>query len=164
MFSAVSWCACGRTQSGPADGKRSEVGSLAPDFTLKDLQGRDVRLSGYRGRVVLLDFWATWCPPCKATVPELVALEHKYGGKGLVVLAVSLDDGSNTAAKLSAFSREHAINYTVLLGNEDVEKKYNIDSIPAMYVIGRDGRILNLHMGYMENLQGIVSSEIDRLI
>jgi peroxiredoxin len=163
--SVFAWCSCSKkNEAGPTAERRSEVGAVAPDFTLKDLQGRDVSLSSYRGHVILLDFWATWCPPCRATVPELVALETKYKDRGLVVLAVSLDEGGDIPAKLSAFSREHAINYTVLLTNEKVERMYNVDSIPTMYVIGRDGDIRNLHMGYMDNLKDIVSAEIDKLI
>ncbi len=163
--SLLAWCSCSRrNESGPTSGKKSEVGAAAPDFTLRDLHGGNVSLSSYRGHVVLLDFWATWCPPCVASVPELIALEKKYKDRGLVVLAVSLDEGGDAPAKLSAFSRDHSINYTVLLTNEDVENMYNVGSIPTMYVIGRDGTIRSTHMGYMENLQDIVSKEIDKLI
>jgi thiol-disulfide isomerase/thioredoxin len=165
VVSALAWCSCsGRNKSGPASEKKSGVGDVAPDLTLKDLQGRDVSLASYKGHVVLLDFWATWCPPCMATVPELVNLGKKYKDRGLVVLAVSLDEGSNIPAKLSAFSRDHAVNYTILLSNENVERMYNVSSIPTMYVIGKDGTIRNLHVGYMDNLQDIVSAEIDKLI
>ncbi len=164
MISAVAWCSCSRrNETGPTSEKKAEVGAAAPDFSLKDLQGRDVSLSSFRGHVVLLDFWATWCPPCMASVPELIALEKKYKDEGLVVLAVSLDEGGDVTSKLSAFSRDHALNYTILLSNENVERMYNVGSIPTMYVIGKDGTIRNLHLGYMENLQEIVSKEIDKL-
>jgi thiol-disulfide isomerase/thioredoxin len=164
LFSVFSWSACSRNEHGTPEGQRPEVGGIAPDFTLKDLRGHDVKLSEYRGHVVLLDFWATWCPPCQETIPELVSVEKKYKNKGIVVLGISIDEGRDIATKLSAFSKEHEMNYPILLGSDAVEETYNIRSIPTMLLVDREGKVRELYMGYMENFQDIVSAEIDKLI
>jgi cytochrome c biogenesis protein CcmG/thiol:disulfide interchange protein DsbE len=164
LLYAVALVACSRNDQVSRAGQQPEVGEIAPDFTLKDLRGRNVSLSEYRGHVVILDFWATWCPPCNETIPELVSLEEKYGGKGVVVLGIAIDDGHSNAATLSAFSKEHKMNYSVLLGSDAVEGIYNIRSIPTLFLLDRKGKIQHLYMGYMENFQEIISAEIDKLI
>jgi cytochrome c biogenesis protein CcmG/thiol:disulfide interchange protein DsbE len=156
--------ACSRNNQVSPSGQRPEVGAIAPDFTLKDLKGRDVSLSEYRGHVVILDFWATWCPPCNETIPELVSVEEKYGGKGVVVLGIAIDDGRSDATMLSAFSKEHRMNYPILLGSDAIEGIYNIRSIPTLFLVDKKGKIQNLYMGYRENFRDIISAEIDKLI
>jgi cytochrome c biogenesis protein CcmG/thiol:disulfide interchange protein DsbE len=160
-FASVS---CSRSGQGSQAGRRPVVGGIAPDFTLKDLKGRDVSLSDYRGHIVILDFWASWCPPCNETIPELVALQNKYGQKGVVVLGIAIDDGSSDASALFAFSKEHGINYPILVGSDIVEGIYEIRGIPTLFLVDRKGKIQDLHMGYRENFRDIISAEIDKLI
>jgi peroxiredoxin len=164
LLFAVALVACSRNDQVSRTGQQPEVGGMAPDFTLKDLNGRSVSLSEYRGNVVILDFWASWCPPCNETIPELVSLKEKYGGKGVVVLGIAIDDGQSDVTTLSAFSKEHKMNYTILLGSDAVEGIYNVRSIPALFLVDRKGKIRGFYLGYMENLQEIISAEIDKLI
>lgn len=139
-------------------------GASAPDFSLKDIEGRDVSLSQYRGKVVLLEFWATWCPPCKATIPELIAVQNKYRDRGFVVVGVSVDDDPDLAQKLSKFSKDHGINYSVLPGNEKVEKAYHVGSIPVSFLIDKQGKIVNSYTGYMDKFETKVSEDIERIL
>ncbi|MDH4066708.1 MAG: TlpA family protein disulfide reductase [Acidobacteriota bacterium] len=113
---------------------------------MKDLDGKDVKLSSYKGKVVLLNFWATWCGPCKAEIPGFVELQEQYKND-LVVVGYSVDD---TAEKARAFATEFKMNYPILLGlgREDVQDAYGpIWGIPASFVISRDGLVCKKHMG-----------------
>jgi thiol-disulfide isomerase/thioredoxin len=116
------------------------------DFTIKHLDGKDVKLSDYKGKVVLLNFWATWCGPCKAEIPGFVELQEKYKND-LVIVGYSVDD---TAEKARAFATEYKMNYPVLLGlgREDVQDAYGpIWGIPASFLISKDGKMCKRHMG-----------------
>lgn len=116
------------------------------DFTMKDLDGKDVKLSSFKGKVILLNFWATWCGPCKAEIPGFVELQTKYKDQ-LVVIGYDVDD---TADKARAFAKEYKINYPVLLGlgREDVQDAYGpIWGIPASFLISKDGKVCKRHMG-----------------
>jgi peroxiredoxin len=126
----------------PADAKPANL-----DFTVKDMQGKSVSLSAYKGKVILLDFWATWCPPCKAEIPGFVELQDQYGEKGLQVLGVSVDD---PADKLPPFAEEFKMNYPVLvgLGRDDLQDAYGpMWGIPTTFLISRDGKICRKHSG-----------------
>lgn len=117
------------------------------DFTMKDVDGNDVSLSSYKGKVVLLNFWATWCGPCKAEIPGFVRLQEKYRDKGLVIVGYSVDD---TADKAKAYAAQYKMNYPILLGEgrEDVQDAYGpIWGIPASFIISRDGKVCRKHMG-----------------
>ncbi len=124
----------------------SSGGNVAADFTLQDLNGNNVRLSDYRGKVVLLEFWATWCPPCRASIPGIEKLYNDYKNKGLVVLAVSVDeDGWD---QVRSFISSNGISYTVLKGDNDVEKNYQVRTIPMMLILDKDGRISKRYLGF----------------
>jgi cytochrome c biogenesis protein CcmG, thiol:disulfide interchange protein DsbE len=116
-------------------------------FSFKDVNGRKVALSDFKGKVILLDFWATWCVPCKAEIPGFVGLQAKYGAKGLQIVGLSVDD---PVSKLKPYVAEMKMNYPVLqgLGHDDVLDAYApIPSIPTSILIGRDGRICTKHTG-----------------
>jgi cytochrome c biogenesis protein CcmG/thiol:disulfide interchange protein DsbE len=116
-------------------------------FTLKDMDGADVKLSTYKGKVIVLDFWATWCGPCKVEIPAFVELQTKYRDQGLVILGLSVDD---PLEKLKPFATQYKMNYPVLVGRDrdDVQDAYGpIWGIPTTFVIGRDGNICKKHMG-----------------
>ena len=119
--------------------------TAAPDFTLQDLSGKKVRLFDFKGKVVLLEFWATWCPPCRAEIPTIERLHAQYGGKGLTILAISLDEGGWDGVQ--SFAKEHKISYTVLQGTEDVSGKYMVRLIPSMFLIDKQGNIKKQYMG-----------------
>ena len=119
--------------------------SEAPDFTLQDVSGRSVKLSAQKGKVVLIEFWATWCPPCRESIPWLNKLQKEYADKGLVILAVSVDEGSWDDVK--KFVVDHKITYPVLKGTEDVTEKYMVRLIPSLYVVDKQGITRKQHMG-----------------
>jgi peroxiredoxin len=132
--------------------------AVAADFTLKDMSGKTVKLSDYKGKVVLLEFWAAWCPPCRASVPGLEKLHKAYKDKGLVLLAVSMDEGGWDEVR--SYIKESGITYTVLKGTEDVAVKYQVRSIPMMLVLNKEGRISKryLGMGSDEDLEKDIQS------
>ena len=116
------------------------------DFKLKDMNGVDVRLDSFKGKVILINFWATWCGPCKAEIPSLVELQEKYGDD-LVVLGFSVDD---PAEKMKPYAEEYKVNYPLLVGNgrEDVQNAFGpLLGIPVTVFIGRDGIIAKKHTG-----------------
>jgi cytochrome c biogenesis protein CcmG, thiol:disulfide interchange protein DsbE len=121
------------------------AGALAPDFSLPRLTGGKLELSAYRGRVVLLDFWATWCDPCREEIPRFVDLQNKYGSQGLQIIGVSMDDDP---APVRDFYQRFNMNYPVVMGNAQVGEAYGgVLGLPIAFVIGRDGRIYARHIG-----------------
>ncbi len=119
------------------------------NFVLKDADGKDFNLAAQKGKVILLDFWATWCPPCKVEIPWFVEFQQKYGPKGFIVVGVSVDD---PAAALKPFGKQYKVNYPLLVGDgrDDIKgpKAYNASwGLPKTFVIGRDGRICKTHVG-----------------
>lgn len=134
-----------RAPKAPAGGNATTQAQVAPDFTLNSLEGQPVRLSSYRGKVVLLDFWATWCTPCRAEIPRFIEWQQKYGDKGLVVLGVSMDDSSKDAA---SFARELKINYPVAMGTNQVADSYGgVLGLPINFLIARDGHVVAKYVG-----------------
>jgi peroxiredoxin len=124
-------------------------GAAAPDFTLPTLDGSKITLSEFRGKAVLLNFWATWCPPCKVEMPWFADLQKEYGQDGLVVLGVAMDDSSpSTIAK---FTHEMGVNYPVLLGTDKVSDDYgDVQYLPTTFYIGRDGTIVDKMTGLLD--------------
>ena len=122
-------------------------GPMAPAFSLSDLNGRKINLADEKGKVVLLDFWATWCGPCQMEIPEFVQLQAKYKNQGLAVVGVSVDDPPE---KLPPFARQFKVNYPLLVGQDrtDIQDAYGpIFGIPVTVLIGRDGKICKKHLG-----------------
>jgi peroxiredoxin len=127
----------GRHSAGP--------GALAPDFSLPQLTGKPLKLSDYRGKVVLLDFWATWCDPCREEIPRFVDIQNKYGSQGLQIIGVSMDDGPEPVQE---FYQHFKMNYPVVMGNARIGELYGgILGLPIAFVIKRDGRIYSRHVG-----------------
>ena len=118
----------------------------APDFSLKDADGKTVRLSDYKGKVVLLDFWATWCGPCKIEIPWLKDFQRKYRDQGFEVIGVSMDEEGWQVVK--PFVSEAGINYRIVIGDDSTAQLYGgVDALPTAFVIDRDGKIAAVHVG-----------------
>jgi thiol-disulfide isomerase/thioredoxin len=118
----------------------------APAWELKDLDGQVVKSSEFLGKVVILDFWATWCAPCKAEIPGFIALQKQYGDRGLVVIGVSLDDQGPVVVK--RFMADFEMNYRVVLGDVALMQAFGGTAIPTTVIINRAGKIVARHVGF----------------
>jgi cytochrome c biogenesis protein CcmG/thiol:disulfide interchange protein DsbE len=146
MVWAAAWHAR-QTMQSRAQLSGSVAGKAAPDFALKDVAGKTVHLSDFKGKAVLLNFWATWCPPCKEEIPWFVDLQQKYGQQGLQVVGIATDDDAKPQ-EIEAFARNLGVNYPVLLSNDKVEGEYGgIEALPTTFYIGRDGKIVKRVFG-----------------
>ena len=118
---------------------------LAPDFVLPQLDGTPLRLSAYRGKVVLLDFWATWCDPCREEIPHFVEMQRTYADRGLQIIGVSMDD---TSEPVRDFYQQFHINYPVVMGDARTGEAYGgVLGLPIAFLLNREGRIVAKHMG-----------------
>jgi peroxiredoxin len=144
MFVVQGLCLPLHAAGAPAPAKLSP-GSLAPQFSRLDLAGKRVDLHALRGKVVLIDFWASWCAPCIVEIPHLIDLQKRYASRGLEVVGVSLDD---SVAPLKTITRRFAFNYPVLLGDAKFGNLYGgILGLPVQFLVGRDGKILRIWTG-----------------
>ncbi|MGI9072037.1 MAG: peroxiredoxin family protein [Bryobacteraceae bacterium] len=137
---------CSAESSTNAAGKTSKERKAAPEFTLTDANGSSVKLSDYRGKVVLLNFWATWCGPCTLEIPWFIDFEQEFKSRGFEVVGISMDDDGWAAIK--PYVAEHKMNYRVLLGNDSVSQLYGgVEALPTTFIIDRDGKIASVHVG-----------------
>jgi thiol-disulfide isomerase/thioredoxin len=129
-----------------AHGATCESNGMAKlDFTVKDPTGAPMKLADYKGKVVLLNFWGTWCGPCKMEIPGFIELQDQYRGKGFVILGLAVED---TPDAVRAYASEARINYPLAMVQDDVEDAYGpIFGLPMSFVIARDGSICNKHLG-----------------
>jgi len=119
------------------------------DFTLPDLEGRPIALADYRGKIVIIDFWATWCPPCVFQVPELNEFWQSHRASGeVVVIGVAVDDEG--AAVVGPWAEEHGITYTLVLGDEDVAREFGAMGFPTLVIVRPDGSVDSRHVGLVE--------------
>lgn len=142
-------------------GEHSAAGRMAPDFALQ-LDGKNIHLSDLRGKVVVLDFWASWCPPCVEETPALIALQRDISRRGGMVLGVSLDENQEAYEK---FIKEHGVNFpTYLDTSKSIPGTYGTSLYPEAYVIGRDGRILRKIVGPQDWTKPEMTSIFDNLL
>jgi len=134
---------------------------IAPEFSLKDVNGAEKKLSDFKGKVLIIDFWATWCPPCRQEIPHFVSLYSQYKDQGLEIIGISLDQDSGRV--LPGFIESNSINYTILAGNEEVTDLYGgIAAIPTTFIIDKDGNIRKKYVGYNE--KEVFEKEIKELL
>ncbi len=120
--------------------------TIAPDFSLESLDGKTLRLSDFRGKAVLLNFWATWCGPCKIEMPWFVDLQNQYGSQGLQIVGVAMDDGSKE--DIAKFAKEMGVNYPILIGKDSLADQYGgVPALPQSFLIARDGKIVDKIVG-----------------
>ncbi|MBI3693769.1 MAG: TlpA family protein disulfide reductase [Acidobacteria bacterium] len=118
----------------------------APSFSLPDANGNTVKLTDFKGKVVILDFWATWCGPCKIEIPWFIEFQRKYKDQGFTVIGVSMDEGGWQTVR--PFVEEFKMNYPVLIGNDDTAQSFGgVDVLPTTFIIDKQGRIVATHMG-----------------
>lgn len=118
----------------------------APDFSLQSLDGKTMRLSDFRGKAILLNFWATWCGPCKIEMPWFVDLQKQYGSQGLQIVGVAMDDASKE--DIAKFAKDMGVNYPILIGKESVGDEYGgVPALPESFLIARDGKIVDRIIG-----------------
>ncbi len=150
------------TLSPLAAGAAPAPNSRAPDFTLHAADGRNVRLDELRGQVVLVNFWATWCGPCREEMPRLNQLYEKFHKSGFVLLGVNIDDDPNTALTTA---NKLGVSFPVLLDTDKkVSKLYDLSTMPSTVVIDRDGKVRFLHRGYREGVEAEYDQQIRGLL
>jgi peroxiredoxin len=142
----------------------SKERKAAPEFTLTDANGSSVKLSDYRGKVVLLNFWATWCGPCTLEIPWFIDFEQEFKSRGFEVVGISMDDEGWAAIK--PYAAEHKMNYRVLLGDDSVSQLYGgVEALPTTFIIDRDGKIASVHVGlagkdeYLNEIQSLLGEK-----
>lgn len=139
-----------------------QVAALAPDFTLRAMKGPNTRLQELRGRVVMVNFWATWCGPCRQEMPHLNRLHEKYNRAGLVLLGVNVDDDPANAAAVAA---KLGIQFPVLLDTDKkVSDQYDLQAMPSTYLIDRDGKVRFVHRGYLNGYEALYEKQIRELL
>lgn len=143
------------------NGKAGKEHTTGPkDFTLLSLDGEEITLSNLKGRVVIVDFWATWCPPCRNSIPALINLFNKYQGQGFTVLGISMED----RATLEKYRDQNNIPYPILLGNKEVAKAYNVQAIPHMFIIDKKGQVRKTQLGFAPELEAVFDALVDSLV
>lgn len=148
IYGIVALCLLGLYIAGRRTARKPKAtasGNLAPDFSVTDLDGRKLTLSDYKGKVVLLDFWATWCSPCREEIPHFVEMQNQYGPQGFQVIGVSMDDD---AKPVHEFARQFKLNYPVALGDDKLAQRYGgVLGLPVNFIIDREGHIYSKHLG-----------------
>lgn len=133
---------------------------MAPEFSLTDITGKPLKLSDYLGKVVVLDFWATWCGPCRVEIPGFIELQKRYASQGFTMIGISMDD---SAEPVVGFYKELQMNYPVAVGNDRLGELYGgVEGLPTTFVIGRDGRIYAKHVGAYD--PAVFEQEIKELL
>jgi peroxiredoxin len=149
-----------RTTTLTGDTRTGSRHPVPADFTLPDLDGKNYTLSSFHGKVVLVDFWATWCGPCKLMIPHAIQLYEQYRKQGLVVLGVGLDDESS----LRNFAQKEKITYPVLVGTHEIGTTFGVSAIPTTYLLDKKGNIAFQHTGFYPGMETTLEEEVTKLL
>jgi peroxiredoxin len=159
-FLAVAMLVLGIT--GSAHGKMPDIGSAAPDFTLRSSTGKNLKLSEYRGQVVMINFWATWCAPCRQEMPHLSRLYEQYRKAGFMLLGVNIDDNPKAA---QAMAEQLGVRFPVLYDTtKQVSKQYDVDAMPSTVIVDRDGKVQYLHRGYRSGTEQQYEAKVREIL
>jgi peroxiredoxin len=150
-----------RSSQGIIAGTAQMKGGTAPDFTLQSLDGKTIRLSDFRGKAVVLNFWATWCAPCKIEMPWFVDLQKQYGPAGVQFLGIAMDDASTK--EIAEFAQSVNVNYPILIGKEAVGDAYGgVQFLPETFYLDRDGKIVDKAFGLKG--RGEIEDDIKKIL
>jgi peroxiredoxin len=158
--SVLLWQSISPASHLPANVTPGKNRKVAPAFVLDDASGKPVRLSDFKGEVVLLNFWATWCGGCQIEIPWFIEFDQNYKDRGFVVIGVSMDDDSWTSVR--PYLKEKKVNYPIVIGNDDLRKRYGLSSMPMTLIIDRSGHIASTHVGLVSKNR--YKSEIEALL
>lgn len=146
--------------AGSPAGNDGKIGSKAADFSLKSINGKTIKLSDYKGKVVILDFWATWCPPCRKGIPDLISIQKEFG-KDVVVIGLSVDTDSKM--EVPGFAQKQGINYAIVYSTDAITKQYGgIEGIPTTFIIDKKGNIADTHVGLVP--KAVLTEKIQSLL
>jgi peroxiredoxin len=148
ILAILSVLALAATAQSPKTSENSTGRSPAPNFNLKDASGKDVKLADLKGKVVLVNFWATWCEGCQVEIPWFVVFQKEYASRGLVVVGISMDDDGWKSVK--PWIKEKNVNYPIVIGNEGLGKQYGLIGMPLTALVDREGRIADVHNGIVD--------------
>jgi len=149
-----------KSERSGAGGPPGAIGSIAPAIALNDLDDKPLNLADYHGKVVLLDYWATWCVPCRAEIPHFVEFQDKYASQGFQVLGISMDDGPQP---VQGFYKDFKMNYPVAMGSTNLAQSYGgILGLPVTFLIGRDGKIAAKYVGATE--ASVIQQKLESLL
>ena len=158
VFILISLPACPRSGAPSA-----AVGRPAPGFALKDVDGRTVRLSDFAGRIVVIDFWATWCGPCRESTIEFEKLHRKYRDRNVTVIGISMDVGANAAENVRRFAKENGLTYVKLMDDGKASSSYVVTKVPVTYILDRNHTVTKIYPGFLPGLGDKIEQEIARL-
>src|SRR5580698_4168330 len=149
-----------RHQSARNGGPAGTVGSVAAPFSLTDIDGKPVNLASYKGKVVLLDFWATWCVPCQSEIPHFVEFQNNYAAQGFQVVGISMDDGPDP---VRTFYRQYKMNYPVAMGSTELAQSYGgILGLPVTFLIDRNGHVTANYRGQTDT--AVIQQRLEALL
>lgn len=155
MLAGLLWC-------GPANAKMPAIGDKAPDFTLRSSVGKNLKLSEYRGQVVMINFWATWCSPCRQELPQLNRLYAQYQRAGFVLLGLNIDDNPKAARQLAD---QLSLAFPVLFDTaKRVSGRYDVDAMPTTLLIDRGGVVRYLHRGFRSGVENEYEARVRELL
>ena len=137
-------------------------GQPAPAFKAFSIKGQPLSADGLAGSVVILDFWATWCPPCRESIPHLAELHRKYGKQGLVIIGMSMDEGGERTVK--QYAEQHKIPYPVVMAGSKIGSDYGIRALPALYIIDRNGLVREQVMGFSNQAGMVIENLVKKLL
>ena len=153
--------ATGGPEGGKPPATMESGGRTAPTFSLSDIDGNNVSSSRFAGKPTVINFFATWCPPCRQEIPGFVEVYNKYRGRGFELVGISLD--TDTKGNLPAFLMQNRVEYRILMGSPATARAFGgVNSIPTTFFVGKDGRIRNVHVGYMD--RDTFESEVKKLL